>query len=182
MPRFTRDDILTRLRAKVDPGEAIVGGGAGTGLSAKCEEEGGIDLIVIYNSGRYRTRVAGRAAVLRQRQRRGHGHGQGGAAGRHGHPRAGRGQRDRPVLRPGGLPRRGVASRVLRRANLPTVELIVGSFRANLEATGMNYALEVEMIAAAHSKDLFTTPYVFSPEDAEAMTRAGSDVAVCHMG
>jgi predicted TIM-barrel enzyme len=176
---------MERFRAMKAQGEPIVGGGAGTGLSAKCEEAGGIDLIVIYNSGRYR--MAGRgslsgilaygnaneivmemaAEVLPMARRT-------------------------PVLAGvNGTDPFCIMDHFLDRVaaigfsgvqNFPTVGLIDGTFRANLEETGMSYGLEVDMIAAAHAKDLLTTPYVFNEEDARAMARAGADIIVCHMG
>lgn len=180
-----RDAILARFRAMIERGEPIIGGGAGTGLSAKCEEAGGIDLIVLYNSGRYR--MAGRgslagllaygdanqivvemaAEVLPVVERT-------------------------PVLAGvngtdpfrvmdvflDDLARLGFAGV----QNFPTVGLIDGNFRRNLEETGMSYALEVDMIGLAASKGMLTTPYVFSADDARAMAEAGADVIVCHLG
>jgi len=185
MPRFERKELLERLRDKVRRRQPIVGGGAGTGLSAKCEEAGGIDLIVIYNSGRYRMAGRGSLAGLLA---------YGNAneivvdMAREVLPVVG----DTPVLAGvngtdpfvdmdhflGRLKDLGFAGV----QNFPTVGLIDGSFRANLEETGMGYALEVEMIRRAHALDLLTTPYVFSEDDARAMTEAGADVVVCHMG
>ncbi|GLZ49152.1 hypothetical protein Acsp06_53370 [Actinomycetospora sp. NBRC 106375] len=182
---MTRAEILERLRAKVDRGEPIVGGGAGTGLSARCEEEGGIDLIVIYNSGRYRMAGRGSLAGLLA---------YGNANDivvemarevipvvRHTPVLAGVNGTDPFLLRPRFL-------RELRDLgfagvqNFPTVGLIDGTFRVNLEETGMGFDREVELIAAAHGEDLLTTPYVFSADDARAMTEAGADIVVCHMG
>nr|HMN82985.1 phosphoenolpyruvate hydrolase family protein [Burkholderiaceae bacterium] len=183
--RIPRKQILEKFRAMAARGEPIIGGGAGTGLSAKCEEAGGIDLIVIYNSGRYR--MAGRgslAGVLAY-----------GNANdivvemarevlpvvRHTPVLAGVNGtdpfmiRDRFLKQLGELGFSGVQ-------NFPTVGLIDGRFRANLEETGMGYALEVEMIAAARELDLLTTPYAFDPREAAEMARAGADVVVCHMG
>ncbi|WP_182545317.1 phosphoenolpyruvate hydrolase family protein [Halosaccharopolyspora lacisalsi] len=176
---------MERFRAKVSRGEPIVGGGAGTGLSAKCEEAGGIDLIVIYNSGRYRMAGRGSLAGLLA---------YGNAndivvemAGEvlpvveHTPVLAGVNGTD-PFLM------RGRFLNELRDLgfagiqNFPTVGLIDGTFRANLEETGMSYEREVELIAAAAEADLLTTPYVFSAADARAMTRAGADIVVCHMG
>jgi predicted TIM-barrel enzyme len=185
MPRFQRSALLDKFKAMRARGEPIVGGGAGTGLSAKCQEAGGIDLIVIYNSGRYR--MAGRgslagllaygdanqivvemaAEVLPVVQRT-------------------------PVLAGvngtdpfrlmdvflGQLKTMGFAGV----QNFPTVGIIDGTFRANLEETGMSYGLEVDMIAAAHAKDMLTTPYVFSADEATAMAKAGADIVVCHLG
>jgi predicted TIM-barrel enzyme len=185
MARIERAEILRRLRAKFARGEPIVGGGAGTGLSAKCEEAGGIDLIVIYNSGRYRMAGRGSLAGLLA---------YGNAneivveMGREVLPVV----KDTPVLAGVNgtdpfclmelfldeLKRFGFSGV----QNFPTVGLIDGTFRANLEETGMSYALEVEMIRTAREKDMLTTPYVFSEADAEAMARAGADIIVCHLG
>nr|WP_114453534.1 phosphoenolpyruvate hydrolase family protein [Halopolyspora algeriensis] len=177
--------MVERLQGKVARGEPIIGGGAGTGLSAKCEEAGGIDLIVLYNSGRYR--MAGRGSL----------------AGLLAYGNANDIVVDMakevlpvvdhtPVLAgvngtdPFMMRRRFLAElRDLGFAgvqNFPTVGLIDGTFRANLEETGMSYDLEVDTIAAARRADLFTTPYVFSSANARAMTEAGADVIVCHMG
>ncbi len=185
MPFIPRSEILDRLRRKVDERRPIVGAGAGTGLSAKCEEEGGSDLIVIYNSGRFR--MAGRGS-LSGLLAYGNANDLVVEMGREVLPVV----KSTPVLAgvngtdPFYDPARFV--RQLRDQgfsgvqNFPTVGLIDGTFRANLEETGMGYALEVEMIARAHDEDLLTTPYVFSAEDAIAMTEAGADVVVCHMG
>ena len=180
-----RQDILDRLRGMVARGEPIVGGGAGTGLSAKCEEAGGIDLIVIYNSGRYRMAGRGSLAGLLA----------------YGDANAIVVDMAREVLPV--VKRTPVLAGVnatdpfrdmdvfldeLKRIgfsgvqNFPTVGLIDGMFRANLEETGMSYALEVEMIALARAKDMLTTPYVFSEDDATAMAKAGADIVVCHLG
>jgi predicted TIM-barrel enzyme len=180
-----RAAILDRFRAMIARGEPIVGGGAGTGLSAKCEEAGGIDLIVIYNSGRYRMAGRGSLAGLLA-------YGDANAIvldmAREVLPVVKR----TPVLA-------GVNAtdpfrlmdvfldEVIRTGfsgvqNFPTVGLIDGSFRANLEETGMGYGHEVDMIAKARARDLLTTPYVFNEDEAEAMARAGADVIVCHMG
>jgi predicted TIM-barrel enzyme len=181
----SRAEILDRLRALKDAGRPIIGGGAGTGLSAKCEEAGGIDLIVIYNSGRYR--MAGRgslAGVLAY----------GNAneivveMAREVLPMV----RDTPVLAGVNgtdpfclfdpfldeLKRLGFSGV----QNFPTVGLIDGLFRTNLEETGMSYDLEVELIARACAKDMLTTPYVFSEAEARKMAEAGADVIVCHLG
>jgi predicted TIM-barrel enzyme len=185
MPRIARKTILDRLRRKVAEGRPIVGGGAGTGLSAKCEEAGGIDLIVIYNSGRYR--MAGRgslAGVLAY-----------GNANeivcemarevlpvvRHTPVLAGVNGTD-PFLITDEFLRRLVALGFSGVQNFPTVGLIDGTFRANLEETGMGYGLEVEMIGRARALDLLTTPYVFSEEQARDMAGAGADIVVCHLG
>lgn len=185
MPRVPRAEILGRLRAKVARRQPIVGGGAGTGLSAKGEEAGGIDLIVIYNSGRYR--MAGRGSL----------------AGLLAYGNANEIVVDMgreiltavtsvPVLAgvngtdpfydPAVFLRRLGEQGFSGVQNFPTVGLIDGTFRANLEETGMSYALEIEMIRKAHELDLLTSPYVFSAADAAAMTEAGADVVVCHMG
>lgn len=183
--RIARQTILERLRAKVARGQPIVGGGAGTGLSAKCEEAGGIDLIVIYNSGRYR--MAGRGSlagllaygnaneIVVQMAREVL------PVVKHTPVLAGVNGTDPFMLREPFL--RHLAELGFSGVqNFPTVGLIDGTFRANLEETGMGYALEVEMIAAARALDLLTTPYVFSERDAEEMARAGADVIVCHLG
>ncbi len=185
MPRVPRAEILGRLRAKVARRQPIVGGGAGTGLSAKGEEAGGIDLIVIYNSGRFR--MAGRGSL----------------AGLLAYGNANEIVVDMgreiltavtsvPVLAgvngtdpfydPAVFLRRLGEQGFSGVQNFPTVGLIDGTFRANLEETGMSYALEIEMIRKAHELDLLTSPYVFSAADAAAMTEAGADVVVCHMG
>lgn len=183
--RIARQTILERLRAKVARGQPIVGGGAGTGLSAKCEEAGGIDLIVIYNSGRYR--MAGRGSlagllaygnaneIVVQMAREVL------PVVKHTPVLAGVNGTDPFMLREPFL--RHLAELGFSGVqNFPTVGLIDGTFRANLEETGMGYALEVEMIAAARALDLLTTPYVFGERDAEEMARAGADVIVCHLG
>ena len=185
MARFERAALLKRFHEMAARGEPIVGGGAGTGLSAKCEEAGGVDLIVIYNSGRYRMAGRGSLAGLMPY-----------------------GDANAIVLEMAGevLP---VVTRTPVLAgvngtdpfrdmdlfldqlktlgfagvqNFPTVGLIDGTFRANLEETGMSYALEIEMIAKAHDKDMLTTPYVFSEAEAAAMAIAGADIIVCHLG
>lgn len=182
---MTRRSILERFHAMVARGEPIVGGGAGTGLSAKCEEAGGIDLIVIYNSGRFR--MAGRGSLSGMM------------------PYGDANQivmemarevlpvvRHTPVLAGvnGTDPFRNMdlfLEEVRRTGfagvqNFPTVGLIDGTFRANLEETGMSYGLEVDMIARAHALDLLTTPYVFNADEAAAMAGAGADIVVCHLG
>jgi predicted TIM-barrel enzyme len=180
-----RSEILERFREMIEQRIPIVGGGAGTGLSAKWEEAGGIDLIVIYNSGRYRMAGRGSLAGLL-------------AYGNANEIVVEMAREVLPVVRhtpvlagvngtdPFYLPQ--VFLRELRDLgfagvqNFPTVGLIDGVFRQNLEETGMGYGLEVEMINAAHELDLLTTPYVFSADDAAAMTEAGADIVVCHMG
>jgi predicted TIM-barrel enzyme len=185
MPRIARQDLLARLHTKIAAGRPIIGGGAGTGLSAKCEEAGGIDLIVIYNSGRYRMAGRGSLAGLM-------------AYGNANEIVCEMAHEVLPVVRRtpvlagvNGTDPFMLADEFLRRLitlgfsgvqNFPTVGLIDGSFRANLEETGMGYGLEVDMIARAHALDLLTTPYVFNADEARAMARAGADVVVCHMG
>jgi predicted TIM-barrel enzyme len=181
----TRNEALDRLRAQVGAGRPIIGSGAGTGLSAKCAEAGGADLIIVYNSGRYRMAGRGSLAGLLPY----------GDANAIVVEMAGEVLpivRDTPVLAGvcGTDPFRlmAVFLRELRELgfsgvqNFPTVGLIDGVFRANLEETGMSYALEVEMIREAASLGLLTSPYVFDPEGATAMAAAGADVLVPHMG
>ncbi|MBO7810395.1 phosphoenolpyruvate hydrolase family protein [Burkholderia pseudomallei] len=185
MKRLSRVEILEKLRATIARGEPIVGGGAGTGLSAKCEEAGGIDLIVIYNSGRYRMAGRGSLAGLL-------------AYGNANEIVVDMAREVLPVVKStpvlagvngtdpfcnfdaflDELTRLGFSGV----QNFPTVGLIDGNFRANLEETGMGYALEVDMIRLAHRKGLLTTPYVFSEADAIAMTEAGADIVVAHLG
>jgi predicted TIM-barrel enzyme len=181
----TREEALQRLRAQVDRGQPIIGAGAGTGLSAKCAEAGGADLIIIYNSGRYRMAGRGSLAGLLPY----------GDANAIVVEMAGEVLpvvRQTPVLAGvcGTDPFR-VMSVFLRELaelgfagvqNFPTVGLIDGVFRQNLEETGMGYALEVEMIRHASEQGLLTAPYVFDPDDARRMTEAGADVLVPHMG
>jgi predicted TIM-barrel enzyme len=185
MPRFERQALLQKFNAMVARREPIIGGGAGTGISAKCEEAAGIDLIVIYNSGRYR--MAGRAS----------------SAGllAYGNANdivvemagevlpvckktpviAGVNGTDPFIIMP-------VFLKQLKELgfsgvqNFPTVGIIDGTFRQSLEETGINYATEVDMIRQAHELDLLTTPYVFSADEAVEMTRAGADFIVPHMG
>ena len=185
MTRIARHTILERLRAKVAAGTSIIGGGAGTGLSAKCEEAGGIDLIVIYNSGRYRMAGRGSLAGLLAY----------GNANeivcemaqevlpvvKHTPVLAGVNGTD-PFMLPDAFLRRLVDLGFSGVQNFPTVGLIDGTFRANLEETGMGYGLEVDLIARARAMDLLTTPYVFGEADARAMAAAGADIVVCHMG
>ncbi|MEQ1806451.1 MAG: phosphoenolpyruvate hydrolase family protein [Burkholderiaceae bacterium] len=185
MPHIARELLLQRFRAKIARGEPIIGGGAGTGLSAKCEEAGGIDLIVIYNSGRYRMAGRGSLAGLLAY----------GNANeivcemahevlpvvKHTPVLAGVNGTD-PFMIPDQFLRRLIDLGFSGVQNFPTVGLIDGTFRANLEETGMGYALEVEMIARAHALDLLTTPYVFNEQEARDMARAGADMIVCHMG
>ncbi len=185
MPRFERRALLEKFRAMIARGEPIIGGGAGTGLSAKCEEAGGIDLIVIYNSGRYRMAGRGSLAGLL-------------AYGNANEIVLEMAREVLPVVRrtPVLAGVNGTDPFLLREPflrqikelgfsgiqNFPTVGLIDGTFRKNLEETGMGYALEVELVQAAHALDLLTTPYVFSAAEAAAMTEAGADIVVCHLG
>jgi predicted TIM-barrel enzyme len=185
MPRIARQTLLDRFRAKIAAGQPLIGGGAGTGLSAKCEEAGGIDLIVIYNSGRYRMAGRGSLAGLMAY----------GNANeivcemahevlpvvKHTPVLAGVNGTD-PFMIPDQFLRRLIDLGFSGVQNFPTVGLIDGTFRANLEETGMSYALEVELIARARALDLLTTPYVFCEADARAMAGAGADIVVCHLG
>jgi predicted TIM-barrel enzyme len=180
-----REQALERLRSQVASGAAVVGAGAGTGLSAKCAEAGGVDLIIIYNSGRYRMAGRGSLAGLMP-------YGDANAIVVEMAAEVLPIVRDTPVLAGvcGTDPFRlmPVFLEQLKAIgfsgvqNFPTVGLVDGTFRQNLEETGMGYDLEVEAIRQAHELDLLTTPYVFSPEDARAMTEAGADVLVAHMG
>src|SRR6188474_2205014 len=185
MARIARQTILQRFRGMIDRGEPIVGGGAGTGLSAKCEEAGGIDLIVIYNSGRYR--MAGRGSLSGLL-----------AYGNANDIVVEMASEVLPVVantpviagvngtdpfcnfdyfldKLSALGFSGIQ-------NFPTVGLIDGVFRANLEETGMGYGLEVDLVRRANARGMLTTPYVFNPEEARAMARAGADIVVAHMG
>jgi predicted TIM-barrel enzyme len=185
MPRFERKAIVERFHDMIRRGEPIIGGGAGTGISAKCEEAGGIDLIIVYNSGRYR--MAGRAS----------------SAGllAYGNANdivvemageilpvckktpviAGVNGTDPFVIMP-------VFLKQLKELgfsgvqNFPTVGIIDGTFRVSLEETGINFSTEIDMIRQAHEIDLLTTPYVFSADEAVEMVRAGADLIVPHMG
>jgi predicted TIM-barrel enzyme len=177
--------LLRRFRAKLAAGRPLIGGGAGTGLSAKCEEAGGIDLIVIYNSGRYRMAGRGSLAGLLAY----------GNANeivcemarevlpvvQHTPVLAGVNGTD-PFMIPDQFLRRLIDLGFSGIQNFPTVGLIDGTFRANLEETGMGYGLEVEMVRRARAMDLLTTPYVFCEADARAMAEAGADIVVCHLG
>jgi len=180
-----RATLLNQYRKMIANGEPIVGGGAGTGLSAKCEEAGGIDLIVIYNSGRFRMAGRGSLAGLMP-------YGDANSIVMEMASEVLPVVTETPVLA-------GVCAsdpfRLMDRfldevknagfsgvQNFPTVGLIDGAFRANLEETGMSYQLEIDMIASAHKKDLLTTPYVFSEADAAAMAKAGADIIVVHLG
>lgn len=185
MSQFKRDQILSGLRAKVRAGLPIVGGGAGTGLSAKMSEAGGIDLLVIYNSGRFR--MGGRGSLAGMMP--------------YGDANAIVMDMAREVLPV--VPRTPVLAGVcgtdpfrimklflrdIQNAgfsgvqNFPTVGLIDGKFRLNLEETDMGFGLEVDMIRTAHEMGLLTTPYAFTPEEAAAMARAGADILIPHCG
>jgi predicted TIM-barrel enzyme len=185
MPRFDRAALIEKFQGMVKRRQPIVGGGAGTGLSAKCEEAGGIDLIVIYNSGRYRMAGRGSLAGLMA---------YGNANDiilemarevlpvvRHTPVLAGVNGTDPFMLREhflGQLKDMGFSGI----QNFPTVGLFDGRIRQNLEETGMGYGLEVELVRAAHELDMLTTPYAFSAEEASAMAEAGADIVVAHMG
>lgn len=185
MPRFAREDLLAKYSEMVRQRRPIIGGGAGTGLSAKCEEAGGIDLIVIYNSGRYR--MAGRGS-LSGLLAYGNANDIVMEMAKEVLPVVGK----TPVIAGiNGTDPFCVFDTFLDDVaaigfsgvqNFPTVGLIDGVFRQNLEETGMSYALEVEMIRLANEKDLLTTPYVFDPQQAVAMALAGADILVAHMG
>jgi len=185
MPAFDRQELMSRFQNMVARGQPIIGGGAGTGISAKCEEAGGIDLIVIYNSGRYR--MAGRAS----------------SAGLLAYGNANQIVQEMalevlpvvkhtPVLAGvNGTDPFVIMPKLLRELkdlgfsgvqNFPTVGLIDGTFRISLEETGITYGSEVDMIRQAHEMDMLTTPYVFSADEAVAMAEAGSDIIVAHMG
>ena len=185
MPAIPRKDILARLNEMKAKRIPIVGGGAGAGLSAKGEEAGGIDLIIIYNSGRYRMAGRGSAAGLLAY----------GNANeivkemavevlpvvKHTPVLAGVNGTDPFILMPrflGELKDMGFSGV----QNFPTVGLFDGAMRQSFEETGMGFGLEVDMIAEANAIDLLTTPYVFNPDEARAMTEAGADIVVAHMG
>ncbi len=181
----SRASILARFRQKIARGEALIGGGAGTGISAKSEEAGGIDLIVIYNSGRYRMAGRGSLAGLMPY----------GSANqivkemayevipvvKRTPVLAGVCATD-PFMMPRPFLRELVELGFAGIQNFPTVGLIDGEFRANLEETGMGFQHEVDIVALAHEMDLLTTPYVFDTDQARSMTRAGADLLVAHMG
>jgi predicted TIM-barrel enzyme len=185
MPRIARKDILKKFRSMIARQQPIIGGGAGTGLSAKCEEAGGIDLIVIYNSGRYR--MAGRGSLSGLL-----------AYGNANEVVLDMAREVLPVVKNtpvlaglNGTDPFMITDALLRKVidlgfsgiqNFPTVGLIDGNFRANLEETGMGYGLEIDLIRAASALDLLTTPYVFGEQQARDMARAGADIVVCHMG
>jgi predicted TIM-barrel enzyme len=185
MPRFERRQLLEKFQDMVRRRVPIIGGGAGTGLSAKCEEAGGIDLIIIYNSGRYRMAGRGSASGLLA----------------YGNANeivkdmalevlpvvkktpvlAGVNGTDPFVLMPhflAELKQMGFSGI----QNFPTIGLFDGVMRQSFEETGMSYGLEVDMIAEAYAQDFFTTPYVFNADEAVAMTKAGADMLVAHMG
>lgn len=185
MPRFDRRELMEKFQRMKRERVPIVGGGAGAGLSAKCEEAGGIDLIVIYNSGRYR--MAGRGSLSGLL-----------AYGNANDIVVEMAREILPVVRNtpviagvNGTDPFCMFEPFLRRLkdmgfagvqNFPTVGLIDGAFRTNLEETGMSYGLEVDVIRMAREIDLLTTPYVFSADEADAMARAGADIIVCHLG
>jgi len=185
MPRFSCDELRSKFQNMVRNRQPIIGGGAGTGLSAKCEEAGGIDLIVIYNSGRYR--MAGRGSLSGLL-----------AYGNANDIVMEMAKEVLPVVHKtpvlagvNGTDPFCVFDVFLNEVaaagfsgvqNFPTVGLIDGVFRQQLEETGMSYAQEVELIRLAHEKNLFTTPYVFDPQQAETMAQAGADIVVAHMG
>ena len=182
---FERKVLLDKFHGMVARGEPIIGGGAGTGLSAKCEEAGGIDLIVIYNSGRFRMAGRGSLAGLL-------------AYGDANQIVVEMAAEVLPVVKHTPVLAGVNGTDPFRRMevfldqlkalgfsgvqNFPTVGLIDGIFRENLEETGMGYGLEVDMIRLAREKDLLTTPYVFCEDDAAAMAEAGADIVVCHLG
>jgi predicted TIM-barrel enzyme len=185
MPRIARQEILEKFRDMIAHRVPIIGGGAGTGLSAKCEEAGGIDLIVIYNSGRYRMAGRGSLAGLM-------------AYGNANEIVVDMAREVLPVVKKtpvlagvNGTDPFMITDHLLRQLadlgfsgvqNFPTVGLFDGVIRAQLEETGMGYGLEVDVIRAAHALDLLTTPYVFSEQNAADMARAGADIVVCHLG
>jgi predicted TIM-barrel enzyme len=185
MPAIKRKDILARFRDMIAAGQPVIGGGAGTGLSAKSEEAGGIDLIIIYNSGRFRMAGRGSLAGLLA-------YGNANDIVREMAVEvlpvvkntpvlAGVNGTDPFVLMPQFLAElKGMGFSGVQ--NFPTIGLFDGTIRQNFEETGMGFGLEVDMIASAHEIDLLTTPYVFNPDEATAMTRAGADVIVAHMG
>jgi len=185
MARIARQDVLKKLHAQARRGEPIVGGGAGTGLSAKCEEAGGIDLIVIYNSGRYRMAGRGSLAGLM-------------AYGNANEIVLDMAREVLPVVKHtpvlagvNGTDPFLIKEHFLKTLcdlgfsgiqNFPTVGLFDGTIRAQLEETGMGYGLEIDVIKAAHDLDLLTSPYVFSEQNARDMAKAGADIVVCHLG
>ena len=182
---FTRDEVLKRLRKNIDDGVPIIGAGAGTGISAKFEEVGGVDLIIIYNSGRFR--MAGRGSLAGTMP-----YGDANAIVMDMAGEVLTVVEDTPVLAGvcGTDPFRQMEIFLQEVEaigfdgvqNFPTVGLIDGLYRQNLEETGMGYDLEVEMVRTAHNMGLLTTPYAFKPEEGEQMAEAGADVVVAHMG
>lgn len=185
MALFSRDEILQRLRAKVAAGKPIVGGGAGTGISAKMSEVGGIDLLIIYNSGRFR--MAGRGslsgllpygdanAIVMEMARE--------VLPVLDHTPVLAGVCGTDPFRMMKLFLREIdAAGFSGVQNFPTVGLFDGRFRQNLEETGMGFGLEVDMIRLAHELGLLTTPYCFNPDEATAMAKAGADILIPHMG
>lgn len=185
MPAISREQILSKFQTMIEERQPIIGGGAGTGLSAKSEEAGGIDLIIIYNSGRYRMAGRGSAAGLLA-------YGNANEIVKemavevlpvveHTPVLAGVNGTDPFVLMPQFLSELKVMG-FSGVQNFPTIGLFDGAMRQSFEETGMGFGLEVDMIAQAHKLDLLTTPYVFNPDEALAMTRAGADIIVAHMG
>ena len=182
---FTRQQVLERLRAIIAEGRPIIGGGAGTGISAKFEAVGGVDLIIIYNSGRYR--MAGRGSLSGLMP-----YGDANAIVMYMAKEVLTVIEDTPVLAGvcGTDPFRQmplflkevIAAGFSGIQNFPTVGLIDGLFRQNLEETGMGFGLEIEMIRLAREMNLLTTPYCFNADDAKAMARAGADIVVAHLG
>jgi predicted TIM-barrel enzyme len=185
MYRPDRKAILEKFQTMVERRIPIIGGGAGTGLSAKCEEEGGIDLIIIYNSGRYRMAGRGSAAgllafgnaneIVKEMAREVL------PVVKRTPVLAGVNGTDPFALMPhllGELKAMGFAGV----QNFPTIGLFDGVMRASFEETGLGYGLEVDMIGLAHQTDLLTTPYVFNPDESTAMAKAGADIIVAHMG
>lgn len=182
---FTQDEVRARLQKSIENGVPIVGGGAGTGISAKFEEAGGVDLLVIYNSGRFR--MAGRGSLAGCMP-----YGDANAIVMEMANEVLPVVKNTPVLAGvcGTDPFRvmDVFLKQVKEAgfsgvqNFPTVGLCDGQFRQNLEETGMGYGLEVDMIRMASELGLFTTPYVFNVEEAQAMAKAGADVVVAHLG
>jgi predicted TIM-barrel enzyme len=182
---FTREQVLERLRAVMAEGRPIIGGGAGTGISAKFEAAGGVDLIIIYNSGRYR--MAGRGSLSGLMP-----YGDANAIVMDMAKEVLTVIKDTPVLAGvcGTDPFRQMPLFLKEVAaagfsgiqNFPTVGLIDGLFRQNLEETGMGFGLEIEMIRLARQMNLLTTPYCFNPDEAKAMAEAGADIVVAHLG
>ncbi len=185
MPAIPRATILKNLNGLIEAGRPIIGGGAGTGISAKSEEAGGIDLIIIYNSGRYRMAGRGSAAGLLA-------YGNANEIVREMAVEvlpvvkntpvlAGVNGTDPFVLMPQFLAElKSIGFSGVQ--NFPTIGLFDGNMRQSFEETGMGFGLEVEMIAQAHAIDMLTTPYVFNPDEAREMTKAGADIIVAHMG